>query len=119
MSSGDELTHGVTERTAGLFYYFQSGAINESMSDVFGELIDQSYVGHSNDDPSMKWQLGEDLPVSIGIIRSMSNPHDHLQPDKMTDTTYYDNGFYASGSPSGPNDSGGVHTNSGVNNKAA
>lgn len=117
---GHELTHGVTERTAGLFYYFQSGAINESMSDVFGELIDQSYVGHSNDDLSMKWQLGEDLPVSIGIIRSMSTPATYQQPDKMTDTSYYVN-YATPDSPSygGSNDSGGVHTNSGVNNKAA
>ena len=116
---GHELTHGVTERTASLFYYFQSGAINESLSDVFGELIDQSYGGSSTDNPSVKWQLGEDLPASIGVIRSMSNPPDHQQPDKMTNTAYYDNGFYYSTYPSGPNDSGGVHTNSGVNNKAA
>ena len=115
---GHELTHGVTERTAALFYYFQSGAINESMSDVFGEFIDQSFAGSSNDDPSVKWQMGEDLP--IGAIRSMSTPATYLQPDKMTDTSYYVN--YAT--PDAPsdgedNDSGGVHTNSGVNNKAA
>jgi Zn-dependent metalloprotease len=57
------------------------------MSDVFGELIDQSFGGSSNDNPSVKWQMGEDLPASIGVIRSMSNPHEHQQPDKMTDTT--------------------------------
>jgi len=113
-----ELTHGITERTAALFYYFQSGAINESMSDVFGELIDQSFVGSSNDDTSVKWQLGEDL--LIGAIRSMSTPADFLQPDKMTDTSYYVN-FVTPDDASygGSNDQGGVHTNSGVNNKAA
>ena len=37
---GHELTHGVTEFSSHLFYYYQSGAINESLSDVFGELID-------------------------------------------------------------------------------
>ena len=46
---GHELTHGVTQFTSGLFYYYQSGAINESLSDVFGELIDQTN-GHGNDD---------------------------------------------------------------------
>lgn len=115
---GHELTHGVTERTAALFYYFQSGAISESMSDVFGELIDQSFGGSSNDDPSVKWQLGEDLP--IGAFRSMSVPGEFQQPDSMTDTTYYVN-FTTPEQPSygGSNDQGGVHTNSGVNNKAA
>ncbi len=117
---GHELTHGVTERTASLFYYFQSGAINESMSDVFGELIDQSYGGSSTDNPSVKWQMGEDLPASIGIIRSMSTPADYEQPDKMTDTTYYVNfATPEEASYGGNNDQGGVHTNSGVNNKAA
>ncbi len=115
---GHELTHGVTERTAALFYYFQSGAISESMSDVFGELIDQSFGGSSNDDSSVKWRLGEDLPV--GAIRSMSNPADYAHPDKMTDTDYYVNFVTPEeASYGGNNDQGGVHTNSGVNNKAA
>ena len=39
---GHELTHGVTEFSSHLFYYFQSGAINESLSDVFGEFVDQT-----------------------------------------------------------------------------
>src|SRR4029079_1426400 len=39
---GHELTHAVTERSAGLLYYNQSGAMNESFSDIFGEKIDQN-----------------------------------------------------------------------------
>ncbi len=39
---GHELSHGFTHFTSGLFYYYQSGAINESLSDIFGEFIDQS-----------------------------------------------------------------------------
>ena len=35
-----ELTHGYVERTSGLFYFHQSGAINESVSDVIGEIVD-------------------------------------------------------------------------------
>ena len=112
-----ELTHGITERTAALFYYFQSGAISESMSDVFGELVDLDFAGSSNDTPGVRWQLGEDLPV--GAIRSMSAPTDFQHPDSMT-STYYVNYFFADQpSYSDDNDQGGVHTNSGVNNKAA
>ena len=41
----------MTEFTSNLFYYFQSGAINESFSDVFGELIDLTN-GRGNDTPA-------------------------------------------------------------------
>ena len=103
---GHELTHGVTEFTSGLFYYAESGAINESMSDVMGELID---LGTPSDPdlPADRWQVGEDLP--LGAIRSMSNPPAFGDPDRMTSPLFVG----ASG------DSHGVHTNSGVNNKAA
>ena len=64
---GHEMVHGITERTSGLFYWFQSGAINESLSDVFGELFDQTSPLHSDDSAGVRWQMGEDLP--IGAIR--------------------------------------------------
>jgi hypothetical protein len=102
---GHEMTHGVTARTSALFYFYQSGAINESLSDVFGELIDQTYPPGAGADPN--WLIGEDLPG--GAIRSMSNPPAFNQPDTMTSPNY-------TGTTS---DNGGVHTNSGVNNKAA
>ncbi|MFC7480242.1 M4 family metallopeptidase [Luedemannella flava] len=44
---GHELTHGVTQYTSNLLYYYQSGAINESISDVLGELFDLSFDGES------------------------------------------------------------------------
>jgi Zn-dependent metalloprotease len=103
-----ELTHGVTEHESGLFYYMQSGAINEALSDIWGELVDLSYHGsYDNDDPGVRWLLGEDLPGSA--IRSMSNPPAFGDPDKISSPNYY----------CGANDGGGVHTNSGVANKAA
>ena len=104
-----ELTHGVTDFSAHLFYYFQSGAINESLSDVFGEFVDQTN-GEGNDTPEVKWQLGEDIP-GLGAGRDMENPPAFGDPDKMTSPNY----------TADPNelDNGGVHTNSGVNNKAA
>jgi Zn-dependent metalloprotease len=103
-----ELTHGVTENSANLFYYFQAGAINESMSDVFGELVDLT-DGVGNDAAGVRWQLGEDL--SIGAIRNMSNPPAFGDPDRTGSANFTLDSSYV--------DSGGVHTNSGVNNKAA
>lgn len=112
-----ELTHGFTEFTSHLFYYYQSGAINESISDVFGELIDMS-DGRGNDADSVRWLMGEDL-TSLGVIRNMKDP------TKLPSGV---NGPFFSPSPDATNsqhytgdtaDSGGVHTNSGVNNKAA
>lgn len=102
---GHELTHGVTGNESHLFYYMQSGAINEALSDIFGNLVQHYY--NPGGDP--QWLMGENLP--IGAIRSMSNPPAYSQPDKMS-STYYE----CSGTAS---DNGGVHTNSGVANKAA
>lgn len=98
---GHELTHGVTQYESGLFYYYQSGAINESVSDVFGELIEKYYDGDTD------WLLGENLPVGAG--RDMANPSAYGQPDKMSSLNYY----------TGSDDNGGVHENSGISNKAA
>jgi hypothetical protein len=103
---GHELTHGVTQYESGLLYFRQSGAINESMSDVFGELIDLS-DGLGNDTAGVRWQLGEDIPG--GAIRSMSDPTTFGHPDKMTSPNWL----------SATGDDGAVHYNSGVNNKAA
>ncbi|MFN8076070.1 MAG: Calx-beta domain-containing protein [Kineosporiaceae bacterium] len=103
---GHELTHGVTENTAGLFYYGEAGAINESVSDIFGELIDQTdKLG--NDATSVRWRLGEDLPD--GAVRDMRNPATFGDPDRVGSASWY----------AGLADSAGVHTNSGVGNKAA
>ncbi len=101
-----ELTHGITQYESNLYYYMQSGAINEALSDIWGEFVDLGN-GAGNDDPGVRWQIGEDL--SIGAIRNMSNPTPFGDPDKMTSSNYY----------CGSSDSGGVHTNSGVANKAA
>ncbi|MEJ2106883.1 MAG: M4 family metallopeptidase, partial [Acidiferrobacteraceae bacterium] len=109
-----ELTHGVTSRTSDLFYWYQSGAINESMSDVFGEFVDLTNGRGASDVPvslppsGTRWELGEGSV--IGVIRSMWTPNDHGQPNRMSDTTYY---------AIGSGDNGGVHTNSGIGNHAA
>jgi Zn-dependent metalloprotease len=110
-----ELTHGVTERTSGLFYFFQSGAINESLSDIFGEYVDLT-DGVGNDSAAVRWKLGEDLPPAIGVIRNMKDPTQFGDPDSTQSTNYFDgrdpqHGYVV--------DSGGVHYNSGVGNKFA
>ncbi|GAA0335569.1 MAG: protealysin inhibitor emfourin [Micropruina glycogenica] len=113
---GHELTHGVTESTAGLIYQGQPGALNEHVSDVFGVLVKQHSLGQ--DATTADWLVGADLllPGVAGVaIRSMISPGTAYddprlgkdpQPDHMSDfvTTSDDNG--------------GVHINSGIPNRA-
>ena len=104
---GHEMTHGVIERFSDLFYFHQSGAINESLADVMGEILDHRHAsaGDGTDD----WRLGEDVPG--GAIRDLADPTLFGQPDRMTSPLY----------DADPqlHDNGGVHTNSGVGNKTA
>lgn len=115
-----ELTHGVTQYNNNLYYFFQSGAINESLSDIFGEYIDQwdadKYARHGTDGPSVDWLIGEDIPGYPSGFRNMAAPHlsdQGAQPERMGDPLWdVETNTY------GPNfDSGGVHVNSGVGNK--
>jgi len=99
---GHELTHAVTESTANLTYQDQPGALNESMSDVFGMLIEAA-----NGDTD--WLMGEDVytpRIQNDGLRSLSDPTLYDQPDNMADYVYTSS------------DNGGVHTNSGIPNKA-
>jgi Zn-dependent metalloprotease len=108
---GHELTHGVTEREAGLQYLNQSGALNESVSDVFGSLVKQYKLGQEADQAD--WLIGADL-VKPGFpgkaLRSMPEPGTAFtgdnQPAHMNDYVQT------------VSDNGGVHTNSGIPNKA-
>lgn len=112
---GHEMTHGVTSSTANLNYQNQSGALNESMSDVIGVLIktyDKYNVksGATWKFDSSDWIVGADIytPNKPGdALRSLADPQLYNQPDNMknyVNTT---------------SDNGGVHTNSGITNKAA
>jgi Zn-dependent metalloprotease len=113
---GHELTHGVTQFEAGLVYFGQSGALNESMSDVFGSLVKQFSL--NQDAASADWIIGAGLFTSnvngVGI-RSMKAPGTAYddpvlgkdpQPAHMKD--YVNTG----------SDNGGVHINSGIPNHA-
>ena len=99
---GHEIAHGVTQYAANLIYSYESGALNESFSDIFGESI-EFYAQGTND-----WLMGDQIGAggSGGALRSMSNPNIYSQPD-----TYYGDNWYT-----GSGDNGGVHYNSGVQN---
>ena len=108
---GHELTHGVTEHEAGLQYLNQSGALNESVSDVFGSLVKQFRLGQDAADAD--WLIGADL-VKPGFpgraLRSMIEPGTAWDGDNQPS--------HMDGYVQTMSDSGGVHTNSGIPNKA-
>ena len=104
---GHEMTHGVTERTAGLTYSNESGALNESMSDVFGAMVELYADGGSPTGDT--WKIGEDAytPGTSGdALRRMDNPNAVGDPD------HYSLRY------TGSADNGGVHTNSSIANHA-
>jgi Zn-dependent metalloprotease len=113
---GHELTHGVTQYEARLIYWDQPGALNESISDVFGSLVKQRQLGQTAQQAD--WLIGEGLltaNVNGVALRSMKAPGTAYddpvlgkdpQPAHMRD---YKNVIY---------DNGGVHINSGIPNHA-
>lgn len=94
---GHEITHGITQFSSGLVYSYESGAMNEGFSDIFGTAI-EAFARPGNTD----WLIGGDFFT----IRSMSNPNAYGHPDTYGGTNWY----------TGPGDNGGVHYNSGVLN---
>jgi vibriolysin len=101
-----ELTHAVTERTAGLVYSNESGALNEATSDIMSSAVESWADGSVNTDT---WKLGEDIytPGTAGdALRTMNDPA------ASGDKDYYPTRY------TGSADNGGVHTNSGIANLA-
>jgi Zn-dependent metalloprotease len=118
---GHELTHGVTDFTASLEYHAQSGALNESFSDVFGSLVTQYH--NREDAASANWLIGAQIlaPGINGVaLRSMKEPGTAYddprlggrdpQPKHMDDFLELPDDEW--------NDWGGVHINSGIPNHA-
>lgn len=97
--TGHEIAHGLTTNSANLVYQDEPGALNESFSDIFGAAVEKFARPNNNN-----WLIGEDIG---SVIRSMDNPSQYGDPD-----TYFGNNWFT-----GPGDNGGVHTNSGVQNK--
>ena len=113
---GHELTHGVTQYTAALEYQGQSGALNESLSDVFGSLVEQYALGQSTTEAS--WLIGAGLftaEVEGAALRSMSAPGTAYDDDVLGKDPQPD---HLSGYVETDDDNGGVHINSGIPNRA-
>jgi hypothetical protein len=113
---GHELTHAVTEHTAGLVYQDQPGALNESLSDVFASCLKQRLLGQTTDQAD--WLIGQGLflpGIHARALRDMAAPG-----------TAYDDPQLGSDPQVGhlrdyvdtTDDNGGVHLNSGIPNKA-
>jgi len=115
-----ELTHGVTDHTSEFEYHNQSGALNESMSDVFGSLVKQWSLKQTAEEAD--WLIGADVwtpGVGGDALRSMKDPGHAFdnpqfgkdpQPDRMSKFIHLPD--------TKRGDFGGVHFNSGIPNKA-
>jgi Zn-dependent metalloprotease/PKD repeat protein len=99
--TGHEIAHGLTSNTSNLVYANESGALNESFSDIFGVAV-ESFANNN----ALNWIMGEDATPNGNGIRNMANPNAFNDPDTYLGTHYY----------TGSQDNGGVHTNSGVQN---
>ncbi|WP_276495976.1 M4 family metallopeptidase [Pontibacter litorisediminis] len=96
-----EIGHAVCSNTANLVYSYESGALNEGLSDIWAAAVE--YYAAPN---KATWLIGEDIDKQRPSLRSMSNPNAEQQPDTYKGSYWY----------SGSGDNGGVHTNSGVLN---
>lgn len=114
--TGHEFTHLVTGNNSNLAYQGESGALNESFSDMMGAAIE--FFSNGN---AANWILGEGVAVAVPYFRSLADPKSTgsfndpnfpAQPD-----TYEGDHWASTANPSQLNDNGGVHTNSGVGNK--
>ncbi|MFD2550456.1 M4 family metallopeptidase [Bizionia sediminis] len=112
-----EWGHAYTEYTSGLIYAWQSGALNESFSDIWGETVDLINAYQDEDESlalrtgcasSDRWRIGEDATAFGGAIRDMWNPQCNGHPGKVSDFNYR----------CSTSDGGGVHSNSGIPNHA-
>jgi Zn-dependent metalloprotease len=125
-----EWGHAYTDFTSNLIYQWQSGALNESYSDVWGEVVDflngrgtdspipmragdgsacsTFGAGSPSTDVSYRWLSGEDDAAFGGAIRDLWRPECYDDPGKVSSTSYWCSTL----------DGGGVHTNSGVPNHA-
>ncbi|GAB6985417.1 protealysin inhibitor emfourin [Nocardioides pyridinolyticus] len=113
---GHELTHAVTEHSAGLRYRQQSGALNESVSDVFAACLKQRLLGQTPDEAD--WLIGQGLflpGVEARALRDMAQPgtaYDDPVLGRDPQVAHLDDYVVTD------DDNGGVHINSGIPNRA-
>lgn len=117
---GHELGHGITQYTANLAYHGQAGALNESMSDVFGSMVKQWHLKQTA--KSADWLIGADIftPRFKGdALRSMKAPGTaYDNPDMGKDPQPGNMKDYVKMADTEEGDWGGVHINSGIPNHA-
>jgi len=122
---GHEITHAVTEHSAGLAYAFESGALNESFSDIFGATI-----RFLNTPSIATWYIGEQIVIAGGTgipFRNMSNPNQFSCADTYGgrfwnngDIVHFDSGvqnfwyYLLSMGDSGTNDNGNSYLVNGI-----
>ncbi|MFH1567032.1 MAG: M4 family metallopeptidase, partial [Gemmatimonadota bacterium] len=103
-----EMTHGVIQYTVNLDYRGQSGALNESLADVFAAMVDRA-----------NWLIGEDVvqpsQFPSGALRNMADPHNGAQPG---DPLWQPAIVAEFANLASTQDNGGVHLNSGIPNRA-
>jgi bacillolysin len=99
-----ELTHGITGYTSQLEYLNESGALDESFSDMMGTSVEFFYQTPGTGLRHADYLIGEDV-ITPGGVRSMSNPASFGDPDHYTQRFQ------------GTEDNGGVHTNSAIPNQ--
>ncbi len=105
-----ELTHAVTDASSRLVYANESGALNEAFSDIIGTSVEQFFQPAGTGPGRADYLLGEDLaPTGTDLLRSMSDPRQHNQPDHFGNREYIGSPYW---------DQGGVHINSGIANNA-
>lgn len=113
---GHELCHGVIQHSAALNYSGQSGSLNESVSDVFGALVEQFALGQTAAEAS--WLIGDGLftpRVEGRALRSMSAPGTAYDDDVLGRDPQP---AHMTGYIETNDDNGGVHLNSGIPNRA-
>jgi hypothetical protein len=115
-----EWGHAYTQHTHGLIYSYQSGALNEAYSDIWGEIVDllngvDGLGGANNAEPApegVRWAVGEDFGTGSGeyelLLRDMCHPERLGYPGRVSAAEYHCDA----------SDGGGVHYNSGIPNHA-
>ncbi len=99
---GHEIGHAVCEKTANLIYSYESGALNEGLSDIWGANVERFAAPEKNN-----WLIGEQITKQgVAAMRSLSDPKSQGQPNTYLGINWY----------TGTADNGGVHKNSGVLN---
>ncbi|MCU0383242.1 MAG: M4 family metallopeptidase, partial [Cyclobacteriaceae bacterium] len=96
-----EIGHAICQYSANLIYFRESGAINESLSDIWGACVKNYAAPEKN-----HWLYGDEVSLKNDFIRSFINPKAKGQPDTYKGENWYNGDF----------DNGGVHINSGVMN---